>query len=363
MSKIMELFLNTRSLMLKKLRQISRLCWISLCGAIFTVPNLAFAQDENSAAKEIAAYCKEMKAEGDCIREACIKDGKNLCLEQYHFTPYQPNSAVLQSSQGDDVSIEVNYSFRYLLSQPDCTDGNEELCKDYDNRWEHFLSYTGKFDFYAGTRPSGPVVNRVSNPAWHSRRYVTNWAIDWFDIGVEHKSNGQVASANEPVSGLTQYKSTVEFNAGNHQYIDSISRGTNYVSFEVKKEMKEGKCEKCELYFKLYSLHWSEESDVYWGKYAGQGIQLSDFERVKSIFLIPFGEDLPGDMKREFAVEWTVGDKGLATDSASIWLKYPFKVCEMTLPLTVRTHFGPMSELSNYSESQRSIGIGLAFFH
>jgi hypothetical protein len=273
--------------------------------------------------------------------------------EKYRFIPYQPNSAVVQNTKGDENSIEVNYSFRYLISTP----SNDVT------RWEHFLTYTGKFDFYRGTRPSGPVINRLNNPAWHSRKYFNKQYFDWFDVGVEHKSNGQVTLSNELVPGTTQYKAAVEYNAGNHQYIDSISRGMDYLSFEVKKDTVLNSCMKCSLYLKLYSFHISEESNVYWGKYAGQNVKFADFERVKTVILIPFGKDSPTDLIREFSVEWTVGDKGLATDSATLWMKWPVSFSWGVLPLTIRAHYGSMNELSNYSESQRSIGVGLAFFH
>lgn len=328
--------------------------------------SITFAQEGNPDKAKIADYCEAMKAQSDCINKTCVRDGKNLCIEQNRFTPYQPNSAVFQQTDRDEHSVEVNYSFRYLISSPDCTDIFKDHCFDFDKRLEHFVTYTGKFDFYVGSRISGPVVNRLSNPAWHSRKYFGDEVnfFDWVDFGFEHKSNGQVVSASERVSGSMQYRADAEYLAGNHAYIDSISRSVNYLSLETKSSLTVGSREGFEFYLKLYGFHFGEESDVHWGDYAGQeNVKFTEFERIRSVLNIPLTDEKKYDKKREMGIEWTVGGRGLATDSVNVWVRWPFELCDLQIPLTLRAHAGPMNELSNYTEDQRSYGIGLSFYH
>jgi outer membrane phospholipase A len=53
-----------------------------------------------------------------------------------------------------------------------------------------------------------------------------------------------------------------------------------------------------------------------------------------------------------------VGDKGFKTDSLTLgWHLSANNV----IPFYVRAHFGPMNTLSNYTERQNSIGIGVRF--
>lgn len=333
-------------------------------------PTVTWPKDSPSENAAPEKFCKEMNGNKDCTKPNCIKNKKNICIPQYRFLPYQPNSAVWQYNENDKHALEVNFSFRYLLTAPDCTGKHKDLCNHYDTRWENFLTYTGKFDFYLGTRPSSPVVNRLNNPAIHLRKYRGDNAynIKWIDIGIEHKSNGQTVSANELVPGTGQYRAAVEYQAGNNAYIDSISRSTNYLSIETKLDLKLGKSSNNHLFFKLYAYHWNEEYEVHWGEFADQNVKFSDFERLRTIINIQLNKANKYENRRELGVEWTVGDMGLATDSANVWIRWPWDLPlpfngSVHLPMTIRAHFGPMNELSNYSESQRSLGIGLSFYH
>jgi hypothetical protein len=51
-----------------------------------------------------------------------------------------------------------------------------------------------------GTRTSGPVINRISNPAIHIFNRIPGKSlplgIRYFDIGFEHRSDGQVTEIN-----------------------------------------------------------------------------------------------------------------------------------------------------------------------
>lgn len=98
-------------------------------------------------------------------------------IKEQRFNSYCLNSATWQfnSEQGDDDALEGNYSFSYTWF--DCRRGNEgktEVNIPYDTclpknkvNLASYISYTGQFDFYMGTRNSGPVVNRISDLAIH----------------------------------------------------------------------------------------------------------------------------------------------------------------------------------------------------
>lgn len=337
---------------------------------ILPAPGVSWAKSAGHEAKEIDAYCTKMRGIKDCIRPICIKDGKNVCVQQGRFSAYQPNSAVFQVNEHDDNAIEVNYSFRYLISSPDCTGKGADPCSEYDHRLENFLTYTGKFDFYMNTRPSSPVVNRTSNPAWHLRKYCGDNAyhLEWLDIALEHKSNGQTVSADVIDPSTGKYKAEEAYQAGDRAYIDSISRSTNYISLEGKFHFSVGSFTNNKLYVKLFAHYWNEESDVHWGQYANQNVNISDFERIRTILNVKLNNATRYDEEAELGIEWTVGDKGLATDSADVWLRWPWDtnlplIGPSHFPFILRVHFGPLNELSNYSESERSIGFGLAFWH
>jgi len=63
-----------------------------------------------------------------------------------------------------------------------------------------------------------------------------------------------------------------------------------------------------------------------------------------------------------WGLEWTVGKGMLDTDSLDFHVTFPsMSVGGMKLPWFVRAHFGPMNNLSDYTRSQNSVGIGVRF--
>lgn len=57
-------------------------------------------------------------------------------------------------------------------------------------------------------------------------------------------------------------------------------------------------------------------------------------------------------------MQWRLGDRLLKTDSWVLGWQAP---AGNALPLYVRVHVGPMNTLSNYTQRQDSIGVGLRF--
>lgn len=310
----------------------------------------------------------ESTASKDDGNKKSDEDEKNIFSswkekEYYRFISYEHNDAVWQYAIGDENSLRVNYSFMYLFSSP-----ADFYTKCISCGANTYFSYTGKFDFYMKTRHSSPVVNRINNPALHFRWFKDNSYIDWWDFAVEHKSNGQATDANNldpnnprnfgPNTTLSNYQ-TGNNNNGiknlkeiQNTILDSISRTTNYFSLEGHHAYEKTNDDAS---LKWFVRRFDEESDVYWGKYSGKG-DFTNFERVRVTY---------NKKSCECGIEWTVGDKLLTTSSANIWLNFGSLwkggLNNSEFPLTFRAHFGPMNNLSNYTKSQQSYGIGLNF--
>ncbi len=279
------------------------------------------------------------------------------------FQPYKMNYALWQYTANDDYAAEVQYSFKYLINDP-----TEE------NRLHSFyLSYTGKFDFYMGTRYSSPVINRTSNPAFHYRYLSSARELRpfWLDIGVEHRSNGQVTEVtvkDENPSSPTygQYLTEIEYQKGNHEYFDGISRGANYVSispcWRFRAEDRDNigyDQDKIEAEGKIY---FSNDSRITWGEYAGSDRRIYDYDLVRLHY--SHTQKFRWQVMRHATVgfDYLFGRKGVATDSVDLYAITPLYVPGLSwrIPLIVKAHFGPMERLSDYTRPMRSVGIGLA---
>ena len=286
------------------------------------------------------------------------------------FEPLNANSFIAQSTQGDEAALEVSYSFKYSLYRCDFWDAEEDLlgCSDkpFFGKASAYLKYNGEFDFYAGSRASGPVINRLSNPGFHLQFDLTDktW-IDEIDFGVEHRSNGQVTSANEvdqnpasPTFGRTI--TDIEFERGNHKYFDTISRGADYLSLTARGETREattGYSFSAKYYFG------DEESNITWGEQAGSDLTFKDYDLWQLGLWREFSfAPVLKLNKIRVGAEYTLGEGGLATDSIDVTAVLPFKPeIGWELPVLIKAHFGPMDRLSDYTRSRRSFGVGLAF--
>jgi hypothetical protein len=306
------------------------------------------------------------------------ESSQNTWLQR--FKPYGLNYGIWQFTEDDEQALEVQYSFKYALY--DCQRYNEKgwfgCGKDARTKLSGFFSYTGKFDFYMFTRNSSPVINRTSNPALHANleHEHNNGLFAWGDLGIEHRSNGQVVEVNtkdtNPASPtFGQYQTEIEYQKGNHEYFDRLSRDANYFNLAIGvKRMSEPNPKaiwldrKTETNLDLgVKLYFTDDSDVTWGKYAGTGSRFKDFDlvRLRAHHTVKglhnkFPEIIVG-------LEYLIGRKAFSTDSLDLYLIAPFisKNGGWEIPLMLKGHLGPMDRLSDYTRSVNSIGVGLVF--
>jgi hypothetical protein len=253
-----------------------------------------------------------------------------------------------------------------LTPAPVNADVAEEMSRTPRQRptfWQHlrnaevFVSYTNRFDFYLDTRPSGPVINRISNPGIHLRLPADLFGDnrrDAWQISFEHMSDGQVA---EPASNARdRERAQLAYELGEHHFFDTISRGMNYVAVQgewvwdmpdASREMKFDIRAKVKHYV-------SSDSEITWGPLAGQGRRFADYERVKlrlGFYWEPLGR---------FELTTQLGNRGRHASHTLGW-QYTLSLpaWNVKLPLYALAHFGAMNTLSNYSQRQDSVGFGL----
>lgn len=235
----------------------------------------------------------------------------------------------------DEWALRAHYSFRYLMSV------------DRESIREVFFSYTGEFDFYLGTRDSGPVINRLSNPGLHIR-----WNLpgpqDFFEAGVEHRSDGQTVEVTSPPETAAVQRAYAD---RDRPYFDQLSRGSNFVSLAAKWTLPGVPC----TAYAKGRIYFSQDSAVTWGPLAGRNVRIWDYDRLTLRLIGPdhafFGQ---------FEGQATLGDQ-LGDSSYELGWQAPESTRIWSLPLFIRLHHGPMNTLSNYTQRQDSIGIGLRF--
>jgi hypothetical protein len=339
-----------------------------LAGGCMSPLTLAQAPEDLDAEKLISQNCK-LEPPAYRIRSACAPS---------RFRGYEPTYGIYKWTQDDESSIRAHFSFRYLIFTADCvgtyrrtsaaTERKVALdklrdCFDGENRrHEWYLMYTGEFDFYWGTRPSSPVINRINNPGFHYRLYNEDSRFQWFDFGVEHRSDGQTTDVYEEVvtpAGKVRV-AELAYQRGDHAYFDTVSRATNYFTAETHYLASRS----IDLQARVKLLYFGNETDITWGPLADQGVKMRDYDRFRFILNYTIGGRKPdrtlGEQPSMFA-EWTVGDKMLQSDSLNLGLYLPIPTPSGRLPFFARVHLGPMETLSNYTQNQTSFGLGLMF--
>ena len=344
-----------------------------LGGALAFAGMAALAQAPAPAPEDLDA---ERLISQNCKLEKPAYSLPGACVGS-RFRGYEPTYAIYKWTQDDESTIRAHFSFRYLIFTADCVGGYrrtsadpdrkralDTLQKCFDNASPHewYLMYTGEFDFYWGTRASGPVINRVSNPGFHYRLYRRRGGFEWFDVGLEHRSDGQTVDVHDEVATPAGTVRTAElaYRNGDHAYFDTLSRDTNYFTAETHYLASS----RFDLYARAKFLYFGNETAITWGPLADQDIKMRDYDRFRFILNWTFGGRKANMTRAEqpsVFFEWTVGDKALWSDSLNVGLYLPVPWGSGRVPFFARLHLGPMETLSNYTKSQSSLGVGLVF--
>ena len=253
----------------------------------------------------------------------------------------------------DEPAVRVQYSFKYsILGCPAVAQHRSQgFGAAQADESEVFIAYTGQFDFYMGSRPSGPVINRLSNPGIHWRLplkarwrgMADNTAVV---LSFEHRSDGQVF---EPTEGTGPEVAQRAYDQKDRAFFDTLSRGSNFVGLHMQgDQVIAGKRLDLSATLRAYV---TQNSDITWGPLRDSGARVADYDRL----WLRAGHDTGSIGYWEIA--WRLGDRGLRTDS----LDLGWQACATGVPLYVRLHLGPMNTLSNYTQRQDSIGVGLRF--
>ncbi len=319
---------------------------------------------------------------GDAIEE--VKFVKKGGPDDRRFIPLEPSFLLLpQHSQTyageeDQRALEARFSFQYIIFNCEFTFFPSRKCKTTQDTVVTSLSYTGEFDFYMGTRESGPVINRISNPALNltyetkEEKWKTDFiSVNHFGVSLEHRSNGQVIDVNKRLTDPTspdngKFLTQIAYESGDIEYFDELSRGADYLNFKSKFQIGKGSteerdcdstiwCVDMQLHFKHY---FRSDSNITWGELAGSSLRIWDYDRLRLILTNEFEFPMT-EHPVQVDVDYTMGDRLSETDSVDINIITPLLWRGLNFPLLIRYHSGPMDRLSDYTRGYKSIGIGI----
>jgi outer membrane phospholipase A len=289
----------------------------------------------------------------------------DFLLDKDRFAFFEDNYALYHRMQNngwaanDEWALRGHYSVKFRIVKP----AKEDIERAAGNKGpvfgcnisqsELFVAYTGEFDFYMGTRPSGPVINRLSNPSLHYRMPLgeqggTGNARSCASVGIEHRSDGQTTEVTQLADAQ---RAQLAYERRDRAFFDQVSRGSNYISLAA--EIHEPAHIKRLAIKPKLKLYIDKDSAITWGPLAGTRTSISDYDRLETLFRYE-----PDGRLGAFEFRWTIGDSGFKTDS----MEFGWHTTRGAIfPLYVRLHVGPMNTISNYTQRQDSIGIGLRF--
>jgi hypothetical protein len=294
---------------------------------------------------------------------------------------YEP-SAFGHQKNNDDVSFEnIKLSVKFPLLP--------KLAQKYENRDQVFFSFTGVWDFYIGTRPSGPVVGKEYNPQlfWQhnlvcnangkekyragptygssptpvptaatsgestdsssSRNAVPRDC--YVTVGYNHDSNGQI------INSPGQFRETQRAQ-GTEAALDAISRGWDYIGITGKYIFRSDMRQELTVYpvlkyFLNDGLLQGEPEELHYWEHPSDGKPRKEVDGIGVIF--KYQHKLLGtDSKVVLAYDTGYQD---AFRFSTVRVEAGIKVFE--LPIVFWTEKGYMADLSQWYRNVRSYGV------
>ncbi|WP_284245703.1 phospholipase A [Thalassotalea insulae] len=194
-------------------------------------------------------FWSELLASSEAFRQAkCQKEGLFFrCLSGYESSYFGYVGRDENHLDGSHLEFKVSIKYPLWGSLVDLDDSTKE-----DKRSQAlYFAYTGKYDFYFGSRYSAPVISRQQNPGiFYQYQYDSRESgFQHFSLGYFHESNGQeiddqqmfdskvielldkICRENESNQCITDSRHQQEARA---MATDYLSRGWDYLAASTK---------------------------------------------------------------------------------------------------------------------------------
>ncbi|GAB58270.1 hypothetical protein [Rheinheimera nanhaiensis] len=291
------------------------------------------------------------------------------------FEQHENNVVYADYWRGDklDGHLDVTISARYLLTTPYESERN----KTFD--WAAFFAFTGEFDFFYGTRASGPVEGRRFNPGLHFV-YVPNPKINYgwreWRFSLEHESNGQSVDDNDALSALAvQYYEKYAESEGISRTrslelaTESVSRSSDFIAFGGLYSVAGINCRLCpyqyNMQFKLRNIIGEAEDNVFWvmGETSPKIEDYQGSELTFSFYWSPQQSGPKHELRFNYRTGQLLGADTFKRNTFDLSYYYNLNVFSVTLPVTITYHHGYLEELYRYSEKSSYLLLGLHFLY
>ncbi len=179
--------------------------------------------------------------------DAGVRQGSDACQEPM-LEVYEPITFGY-TKQGDDVPfVDFTISVKAQLLR-------NLLCHHFNGKSRIYLTFTGRFGFYFGTRHSSPVIARDYNPKFVWRlvpgsgpgtsttqqtseqdkqdKQIEEYS-EYLDFAYAHDSNGQ------SIDTLEEFQIETAQLGDSHYALDYVSRGWDYLEVAGKKSFHDG---------------------------------------------------------------------------------------------------------------------------
>ncbi|NTV14618.1 MAG: hypothetical protein HGA96_11925 [Desulfobulbaceae bacterium] len=252
----------------------------------------------------------------------------------------------------DSGSGENNVEFYLSIKYPLLTTPIEKWLGEGSKL---YFNYNGKYDFYAFSRDSSPIISRKQNPGVmfeHSWPPVSNMHLQSLKTGYFHESNGQTVDTRE------EYQAT-EYAA------DYVSRGWDYIPLEAKFAVSEKRHGIFgNFYLNLQGRYFLDhqmfrhdrEDEIFWTQMAEQP-RIEEYDGVRvnlaTVFILPRIEA----REIKFNALFRSGYREF-----NLSQRYEATLRLFDLPLYVYYSRGYGSELSTYHQQGTTYGIGFEFW-
>ncbi len=207
--------------------------------------------------------------------------------------------------------MDFNISMRYPLGYDAITEGR----KTYSGMWMPYFSFTARASQYFDRR-SSPVVTKRFNPKVMVRRYqseppegkrvwVDDNALDYFDLGYAHESNGQYVNSQAAFDAVAANFDSTDVAK------DYIHRGWDYLDFRHHSHWRVDRRAWLDVelkYFLRHGIAQSNLTDTYLWEPLRPITHIGEVDGVRLTAGFELGEDWFKDAK----VSWITGYRQFA---------------------------------------------------